>query len=168
MEPSFVVAEPDVPAGLSKPQNGPVFAQALWIFGAVLWGYVVIGEFVTSHGLPEWIAAPGLLALLAITAFVALEAPRSNRAGWLRNALPVAAAIGLFGLTLLFTISLAQAARAPAGAMSVALWFIAAFALFAGRQRARRDRPREAVSLRHYFAWAACGVLTLFALLSGL
>jgi hypothetical protein len=143
-------------------------SQSLWIFGALLWAYVVLGRFVATYALPESLALPTLLAVLGLAVFRALELPRNTGAAWPRRAAPIAAGLGLFVLVLLIAVSLAATAGPHPGALDVALWFVAAFALFIGRQRARRDLPGRAATLLGYFVWAACGAATLFALLSGL
>jgi hypothetical protein len=168
MEPTFTLAELDEQTVVRLPEYGPLFAQALWMFGALLWGYVVLGEFVTTYGMPEVLALLSLLAILGFSALGALELPRRNRAPFSRKAGAVASALGLFGAIWLLTISFTSSAHIHPGAVSVALWFVAAFALFFGRNRARREQARKPPVLRDYFAWAACGLSTLFALLSAL
>jgi hypothetical protein len=168
MDPTLSFAELEEKTLVHRPENGPHLAQALWMFGALLWGYVVIGEFVVRYEMPELLGLLSLLASLGYAALGALELPRRNRAPFRRRAAPIASALGLFVVMWLLTISLAATANVHPGAVNIALWFVAAFALFFGRQRTRRDQPRRAPVLHDYFAWAACGLATLFALLSGL
>jgi hypothetical protein len=168
MEPASSFDELEEQTAVRRPEHGPLVAQVLWMFGALLWGYVVLGELVTNRGMPELLAIILLLMILGFAAFVARELPRKNRAPLTRKLGPVAGALGLFVAVLVVTISLAATAGAHHGAVSVALWFVAAFALLGGRHTARREQQRAPLALRDYFAWAACGMTTLFALLSGL
>jgi uncharacterized membrane protein SirB2 len=164
--PTFTLEELEPQTTVYRPDSGPFFGQTLWIFGAFLWGYVVIGEFVTNLGLPELSGVVALLGVLALAVLRALETARANRARWLRQVGPVAAGILLFTLIVLLALSLATSVAVKPGALSVALWFVAAFALFAGRYWTRRDRPRRKLGVWDYFAWAMSGVATLVALLS--
>jgi hypothetical protein len=138
----------------------PVFAPALWIFGVLLWAYVVAGELVVNQDLPESLALLGVLAAVVSVFRASTAELRRAQLPWPWLLAPLVLAIAMFLALLLLAI--AMAGRSPSGMVGVpiALWFVAAFAVFFGRQRSPRPL-RASTSAQH---WKTLGVYTVAAL----
>jgi hypothetical protein len=149
-------------------QRKTVFAPALWIFGALLWGYVVAGELVVNQGLPEGLAVLGVVGAVGGVWRASTAELRSERLPWPWLLVPLLLAIALFPVVLLLAIGLAGSSPSAMVGVPIALWFVAALAVFFGRQRSPRPL-RASTSAQHWktlAVYAVSSLLTLFALIS--
>jgi hypothetical protein len=146
----------------------PVFAPALWIFGVLLWAYVVAGELAVNLGLPESLAFLGVLAAVGSVWRASTAELRSAQLPWPWLLVPLILAIALFPVILLLAIGMAGHSPSAMISVPIALWFVAAFAVFFGRQRSPRPQ-RASTSAQHWKTlgvYAVTSLLTLVALIS--
>jgi hypothetical protein len=143
------------------PRKAP-FAPALWIFGVLLWAYVVAGELVVNQDLPESLALLGVVAAVGSVFRASTAEFRRVKLPWPWLVAPLVLAIALFLAIVLLAIG--AAGRSPSGMVGVpiGLWFVAAFAVFFGRQRTPRPL-RASTSAQH---WKTLGVYTVAALVT--
>jgi hypothetical protein len=145
-----------------------LLAPALWIFGVLLWAYVVVGELVVNQDLPESLALLGVVAAVGVVFRASTAEHRSVKLPWPWLLAPLVLAIALFLAIVLLAIGMAG--RSPSGMVGVpiALWFVAAFAVFLGRKRCPRPL-RASTSAQHWKTlgvYTVAGLVTLFALIS--
>jgi hypothetical protein len=126
----------------------------LRIFGALLWAYVVLGEWVVGMRFPEPLALLLVIAVFGLTwAGAVRHDARPLHLGQLEP--------GLYALALWAAVLLAGAAvpgnSSPARVetVSAALWCVAAFSSFVGR----RPRPLGARTLRARAVHMAVGIV---------
>jgi len=142
----------------------PVLGASLWIFGALLWAYVVMGEWVLKFELPEAFAA---LAVLAAAGMAWLSATRhlTQRPQQLT---PAALGVGLFVVTLIVSTMVATHRRSVEEGVAVLMWFFSAGVYFLGRYltaRPRETRTSWPIAATVAF-WLMAGVGTLGSLMS--
>jgi hypothetical protein len=158
----------DFKARPSRPLLGP----SLWLFGALLWAYVIVGELVVRSGFPEPLGWLGVLFVLGVTWFFAIErsfgedAPAPHER--LKRALsPLAAAVGLWLATLI--LSTVIGATTPGnldGLITVGLWLFSLGPFFVGRRMTGTQRPAIDPSRRPLgiLLWIGATLVTLVAL----
>lgn len=144
---------------------------ALSAFGALLWAYVVAGELVVGVRLPEPAAVLSVLVAFGGTWYAAVVPAWRAGASWPRLVAPVVLAVAAFVVTVLFACSVSGHSNDEVQAISMALWFVAVFAVFVGRERARRRAAPAPVSSEQRAArfalWLVVGLVTLSALIVG-
>jgi len=150
-----------------RPRRGrPVLGGSLWVFGAVLWAYVVMGEWVLRFDLPEAWGALVVIASYGVAWFSSVE-HFTNRADRWRKLAPGAAGLALFViLILLVTLLFGTSRQHVIGAVTILLWFFAAAFYILGRRvsarpRVVRQRGRLAATI---VLWLLSGVGTIASL----
>ena len=143
----------------------PVFGPSLWIFGATLWAYVVAGELVVNLSLPEPLAVLGVLGTAGLVFRRAMVESRREDLAWTSQAVPLLVAFALLFATLFLAVGLSLSGL-PGEPLTVALWFVAAFAVFSGRHRCKRpaSNPTSASRLQTVALWVLASLATLIAL----
>lgn len=144
----------------------PVLGGSLWVFGAVLWAYVVMGEWVLRFDLPEAWAALVVLASYGLAWFSAVEHLTTRADRW-RKLAPGATGLVLFVLLVLFvTVTLGTSRQSIVGGITLLLWFFAAAFYILGRRVAARPRvvrPRRRVAAT-IVLWLVSGLGTIASL----
>jgi hypothetical protein len=159
----------DFKARPSRPMLGP----SLWLFGALLWAYVVAGELVVRSSFPEPLGWLGLMFVLGTTWFFAIERsfvedpPVPNERAK-RVFVPLAAAIGLWLATLI--LSTVIGATTPGdldGLITVGLWLFSLAPFFVGRRMTGTQHPAIDPSRRPLaiLLWIGATLVTLVALI---
>jgi hypothetical protein len=149
------------------PSGPPRTAATLRIFGALLWAYVVLGEWVIGLSFPEPFAV--LCLILVFGAAWLTSVRRGPGASALDKSLPGPLAFALCALLLLLTSALADGTTpARVEAVSASLCFIGA-ATFHGATLWYRAAPLPSGPVwAHWLAWGLGGVATLLAIVSAL
>jgi hypothetical protein len=143
----------------------------LWITGALLWAYVVVGEWVVTIELPElvgWVIV--LFAYASAWRTSVLRVPRQRRKLWLTVA-PGIVALFLFIQILVFVASFfGSSRRSHVAAVTVMLWFLSAGLFAAGRQLTRKRQGKLTGTRRAALAslWVASALGTLIALFAAM
>lgn len=168
--PGMVALPPATDLAPTARRGHPVLGASLWTFGALLWAYVVMGEWVLRFQLPE---AMGALTVIAAYGLAWLSAVRdlNTPADRWRRLLPGPIGFGLFVLTvLLVTLLFGTTRQSIVGAITVFLWFFSAAVYIAGRYvTARPRRPRtRARTVATVVLWLISGVGTLMFVVSTL
>jgi hypothetical protein len=148
-----------------------LWGPTLWISGALLWGYVVLGELVVNTGFQEGLAVITLFGVLGWSWFRCtkplLDADRTGRA-----VLVAAAGVALF-VSCLFLISIifGSAQRSHFESVTVLLCGLGAAAYATGRRLTTLPAPtRRADRSRvvSWFVWIVVGLFTLVAIISAM
>ena len=148
-------------------QPRPLLGPSLWVAGASLWAYVVMGELVVEARFPETLAVAVVFGAYAVA--------------WLRSvrgagsvALAFAPGIAgplLCGALVLLTMMLAGSSRrSDVETVTVGLWLIGAATYFVGRRVTALPRP-EPSRLRRggtIAVWLVSGLTTALALVAAL
>ncbi len=170
---------PEVQLGVDLALDTPFVAVAehrllgpsLWVSGALLWGYVVLGELVVNIGFEEGLAVIALFGVLGWSWFRCtkplLDADRIGRA-----ALVAASGVALFVASLfLITMIFGSSRRSHFETTTVLLCGLGVAAYAAGRRLTalpastrRADRSR----LVSWFVWIVVGLFTLVAMASAM
>ena len=144
----------------------PVLGASLWIFGAVLWAYVVMGEWVLRFDLPEAWGALTVLATFGVAWFSSVEHLKAPADRW-RKLTPAALGLVLFViLVLLVTLFFGTARRSVVGGITLLLWFFSAAFYLLGRRVTARPRtlqPRRRVAIT-IALWLLSGLGTIASL----
>lgn len=149
-----------MPEALGRRRGSPVLGASLWIFGALLWAYVVMGEWVIHLSLPEGLAVL-IVAIAYGLAWVTSGRGLGEGAGRWKVVVPGIAALVLFFVILLLVAGLfGSGRRSTVAAVTVCLWFFSAAVYVLGRHL--RARPRVTRS-----RWQAAGTIVLW-IVSGL
>lgn len=141
----------------------PVLGASLWIFGALLWAYLVVGEWVLRFHLPEGVGALVVIAAYG-TAWLSAIRDLTTPADRWRRLVPGGAGVGLFVAMLLFvTLLFGTTRQSVVGAITVLLWFFSAGVYITGRYvtarpRVARTRARLAATI---VLWLISGLGTL-------
>ncbi|HWA77913.1 MAG TPA: hypothetical protein VG937_36515 [Polyangiaceae bacterium] len=151
----------------------PVLGPSLWLFGALLWAYVIAGELVVRSGFPEPLGWLGVLFVLGVTWFFAIERsfvedpPAPNER--LKRALsPLVAALGLWIATLIVSTLIGATSRGDLdGLITVGLWLLSLAPFFGGRRMTGNRRPPIDPSRRPLgiLLWIGAALVTLVALI---
>lgn len=121
----------------------PVLGASLWIFGALLWAYVVMGEWVLRVGLPEVLGALAVIAAYGLAWLSSVRHLTAPADRW-RKLLPGGVGFGLFVATIFaVTLLFGTARQSVAGAITVLLWFFSASVYVAGRYVTARPRVTQ-------------------------
>ena len=149
----------------------PLLGPSLWIGGALLWAYVVMGEWVVTIELPEVVG--WLVVLLAYAGSWTLAVRRSNpdQRRPLHTILPGIAGFFGFAFAVVFTASvLGGSSRKQVAAVTVMLWFVAVAMFAAGRRLTQGRRGRLEGWQRAGLAalWVVSGLGTLVSLLAAM
>ena len=142
----------------------PVLGASFWIFGALLWAFVVMGEWVLKFELPEAFAVLAVLTTAGIAWFSATRHLKQRS----QQVAPAALGLGLFVVTLIFSTMVSTHRRSVEEGVAVLLWFFSAGIYFLGRYLTARPRQgRAALPLAATIAfWLMAGVGTLGSLMS--
>ena len=144
----------------------PVLGGSLWVFGAVLWAYVVMGEWVLRFNLPEAWGALVVLATFGLAWFSSVEHLTAPADRW-RKLGPAALGLVLFvSMILVATLLLGSPRQSIAGAVTLLLWFFSAAFYMLGRRVTARPRvvqPRRRVAIT-IALWLLSGVGTIASL----
>lgn len=149
----------------------PVLGPSLWIGGALLWAYVVMGEWVVTIELPEVLGWLVVLLAYAVSWVFAVRrlAPERRRALFVVT--PGVLGLVWFVFVVFFISSLlGSSRRSVVAGITVMLWFISAAMFGAGRQLTAKRRtklegwPRAGVAM----LWVVAGLGTLVSLLAAL
>lgn len=149
------------------PQGRPLLGGSLWVFGALLWAYLVMGELVVNLEVNEAFAMLIVIAASGIAWYGAVRhAPPAKMA---RRIAP-----GVIGIVLwVFAVFLAAVLcgttrRSTVQALTVVFCFPAVAAYFVGRRLTAN--PKLEVSRRRRAGgialWVGCSLATAMALLS--
>lgn len=168
--PGMAPPPPATDLALTARRGHPVLGASLWTFGALLWAYVVMGEWVLRFQLPEAMGALTVIAAYGLAWLSAVRDLNSPADRW-RRLLPGPIGFGLFVMTvLLVTLLFGTTRRSIVGAITVFLWFFSAAVYIAGRYvTARPRRPRtRARTVATVVLWLLSGVGTLIFVVSTL
>lgn len=175
-------APPHPPPGMAPPmphafvpevpvrRGHPVIGASLWTYGALLWAYVVLGEWVLRFNLPEGMGALTVIAAFGVAWLSAVRDLKTPADRW-RRWVPGVAGFGLFVVTvLLVTLLFGTTRRSIVGAITVMFWFFSAAVYIAGRvvtarPRVARTRARTAATV---LLWLVSGLGTLVSVASTL
>lgn len=159
----------DPPFRVRNPSR--IVGPALWIHGALLWSYVVLGELVVSRKFPEPLAWLIVLGVFVRTWFVAVRhLPRDSANLW-RRIVSGVLALAIYFFAMAFTTAiLGGGGRSGVEALTILLWFFALGSYALGRRMTRAPRPRPSEFSRPLALglWTVSGASTLVALLSAL
>jgi len=148
------------------PRGRPVLGGSLWVFGAVLWAYVVMGEWVLRFDLPEAWGALVVLASYGLAWFSCVEHLRAPADRW-RKLTPGALGLVLFVILILLVTSLFGTTRqSVVGGVTLLLWFFAAAFYMLGRRLTGRPRviqPRRRTAAT-VALWLVSGLGTIASL----
>jgi len=157
-----------VPSAPEQP-HGRLRGASLQVFGALLWAYVVMGELVVGLDFPEPLATLVVAAAFGLTWRSAVS--HIAGPGHFRKLVPGALGFVAWSVVLASTVALLGSDDPRhAEVVSVALWFVAAFALFSGSlSNPRAAHPDSQLPrLLRIALWGAVGVATALAFLSAL
>lgn len=120
-----------------------MFGASLWIFGALLWAYLVVGEWVLRFDLPEALGALVVIGAYGV-AWLASVRDLTAPADRSRRLVPGGVGLGLFVVTVLFvTLLFGTTRQSIVGAITVLLWFFSAAVYIAGRFVTARPRVKQ-------------------------
>ena len=143
----------------------PLLGPSIWIFGATLWAYAVMGEWVINFDLSERLAFLSVIAVFAISWY---SSTGYVPGGKLREKiLPCVFGLGLWSLALLLAAAVFKSSRrADEEGVTVGLWVLAAAAYFIGRYLStKRELPvSKLVRARTIFVWIVAMLATAIAL----
>ena len=141
----------------------------MWIFGVLLWSYVVIGELVVGMDLPEEIGVLVLLCCVGLAAgvsihdsFAALPPDAADRSRRVWGALAVA--LGMFVATVAAFAIIGQASSSGLDEeITLGMWVLSWVPLIASREMIRPGRPCRAAARRAllWLGWIVAGLVTL-------
>ncbi len=149
----------------------PLLGPSLWIFGALLWAYVVAGEFVVVADFPELIAILGVLLVYATSWFMAVQGKRSEELDGPWALAPGVLALALWGFTLVcVTAAFGSSSRSDIEAVTIGLWLLGAGVYFLGRRLTGPSKAPRSLSarVRTAGAWLVSGLATIAALVSAI
>ena len=133
-----------------------MLGASLWIFGALLWAYLVMGEWVLQLSLPESVAILVVILAYGIAWFTSGRGLITGAGRW-KVVVPGIAAVVLFVMTLLVVAGLfGSSRRSTVAAVTISLWFFSASMYVLGRHL--RARPRVTRT-----RWQAAGTIVLWA-----
>jgi hypothetical protein len=142
-----------------------LLARALWIAGALLWAYVVIGQLVVQQDLPEPLGLVALIGVIGACWFICL------RGGSLAPSLTRTLEIGTAVLAVLFfaasiALAIVIGSHTEENAVTLMLWLLSLIAFFVGRHFPRRHQPPSMSQHLAMFIglWICAAVATLIAL----
>ena len=147
-----------------------VLGPSFWVFGALSWAYVVIGELVVSLGLPELL---GALIVLSSTGYAWVVASGLGEGARFapKQLLSLLFGCVLFFFLVVFAVSLLGShSRSQASAVTLLLWFISVFALLLGRRLTPREPPLRSTGdrLRTTAIWTFAVIGTIIAMVSAM
>lgn len=170
--PPPIPAEPpqQIAASFRAHATYPLLGPSSWVFGALTWAYVVVGELVVNLGLPE---ALGVLLVLGSTAYAwALASGLGDGVPFTpKRLLSLGVGLASFALLLGITVSIfGSHRRSHVAAITVLLWFVGVFALLLGRRWTTRvGRVRSTGDrLRSAAIWTLSVIATLIAMISAM
>jgi hypothetical protein len=151
-----------------------VLGPGLWIFGALLWSYVVLGQFVVKD-FPEGIALLTLALVVGVTYAAAVRdslravpaEPSARRRRWLW---PGVAAFGFWLGTTLLVTAVGKSSNANLDApITLLLLALSVLAIILGRRFTHPGRPKRSLGKLALFiaAWLLAALATLAALSVG-
>lgn len=148
-----------------------LLGPTLWVSGALLWGYVVLGELVVNVGFEEGLAVPALFVVLIWNWLVVSRPLRDgDRAG--RAALVAGGGIALFlACLLLATTMFGSSQRSHFEGVTVLLCVMGVAGYAAGRRMTALPSPARGANgsaLIGWFAWIVVGLFTVVAMISAM
>jgi hypothetical protein len=154
--------------GFKRQRQWPLLGPALWIFGAVLWAYVVAGELSvrTDSALVEALGAVAVLATLGANGYAAMQCGPHGRK-WELRILPGVIAVALWVLVLgVLTRVSGAPTRSEVEGITVALWIVSFVAFLLGRYLTGPSRRSLAPRGRfgRIVLWTISALVTLIAL----
>jgi hypothetical protein len=157
------------PAFRQRPRHA-LLGPAFWVFGALSWAYVVVGEIVIGLGLPELLGALIVLATAGY-AWVVASGLGDGEPFSLKRLVPLIVGVLLFVLLIAFTVALLGSHnRSQISAVTILLWFASVFAVLLGRRwTPRESRPRSTGDrVRTAALWTLSVLATLIAMVSAM
>jgi hypothetical protein len=159
--------EPEQPT-FKRQREWPLCGPALWIFGAVLWAYIVAGELAVraDSALVEALGAIAVLATLFANWYTAVQRNAEGKK-WELRILPGLIAVGLWVVLLGVLTRVSGASTwSEVEAVTLALWAVSVVAFLSGRYLAGSSRRR--LTPRGRFGrialWAISALVTFIAL----
>ena len=155
-------------------ETRPVLGPALWLFGAMLWAYVIVGQLVVEEGFPEMLGLLGLLFVIGVTWFFAIERsfsedPPTPETRLARIVRPFALAFGLWLLTTLLSTVIGMSTFGNLdSAITLTLWSFSLIPFFVGRRMtggraASIDKSRRPLGI---LLWIGAALVTVVAPMS--
>jgi hypothetical protein len=168
--PSPQLAYAAVPFG--SPSDQRLLGPALWVAGAVLWAYSVLGELVVNLEFSEGLAIPALFGVLVWNWFRVTK-PLLDEGRTTRAALVAALAVGLFVASLLLiTMMFGSSQRSHFEAVTVLVCALGVVSYAVGRRKTtlpQRMRRAEGIArVAPWFTWIVVGLFTLVAVMSAM
>lgn len=148
-----------------------LMGASLWTYGALLWAYVVMGEWVLGAKLPEVLGLGVVLMSFGLAWSASVRDARRAGADRWKLVTPGVTGLVLFALTIaLASLLFASSRRGSVAATTVGLWLFAAAVYAAGRVlTARRKAKLSGWQLARSIAlWVLSGLVTLVSMLAAL
>lgn len=166
-EPAPLASDEAPPMVAGTLRGPPLFWPTLFIFGTLLWAYVVLGELVVSLGLPELVAFLVLVAL-SVGAWRRVAPPWSGPRARIRRAMPLILAIMLWFSTMLVAVTLAGPGERHGAAMTIALWFLSALVFGLGSAKTVRvpQAPSKGGRAAGIGLWVLSSLASVVAMVS--
>jgi hypothetical protein len=162
------VLPPESAAAPAPSPSPPRAAAAARIFGALLWAYVVLGEWVVGRSLPEPFAVLCVAAVFGCTWLTSVG--RNPGTPALDKIMPGAFAFALWALLLLLSSALpSNGEPSHVEAVSASLCFVGAAAFFVASAWYGAPAPHRTLGQRwaRWLVWCVVGGGTLLAIVSG-
>jgi len=144
-----------------------IVTRAVWMTGALLWAYTVLGEFVYhADGFPEAVAIVALLSALAIPWFRSVRVlPRDKRWRLVTVGSGIAAIVSWLAVVTLVSLLLGNTRRSEYEATTLLVWVVGVVLYFVGRRVTRLPAiPRSAGrTVGGILLWIVVGLATFVA-----
>lgn len=156
------------PEAFAQRRRFPVLGASLWIFGALLWAYLIMGEWVIHLKLPEGVGVLVVAIAYGVAWFTSVRELGQSGSRW-KLVVPGLVAVVLFAATLLLVSGLfGSSRRSTIAAVTMSLWFFSAAVYVLGRHlrarsRVNRTRWQAAGSIA---LWIVSGLVTLVSLIA--
>jgi hypothetical protein len=143
----------------------PLLGPSLWIFGVLLWAYVVLGELVVTLDFPELLAV--LIVLSALAGAWWLSAGRADSG--MRRIAPLLIAIGLWAGVIALSARAESGRSKTVALVTIALTLFALLSFALGRYLTRVPRPATKLRRAGRVAlWLISALVTLVTLASSM
>lgn len=162
--PGFPQTPPE-PVPFQEPSADRLLGTSLWLFGALLWTYVVLGEWVVKASFPEPLAILIVIGVFAGSWYVSAKAP--SHALRTHPILPGIIAFVSWAILLLLVSTLLGTHRTNEVAyLTVFLWVVGALSFWYGRRLLGDAKPSSAMVRKWTrVAWGVVGIGTAVALI---
>ncbi len=175
IEPPMAAPSPQLAyaaAPFASPSDQRLLGPALWVAGAVLWAYAVLGELVVNVGFGEGLAIPALFGVLVWNWFRVTK-PLLDDGRTTRAALVAALSVGLFVASLfLVTMMFGSSQRSHFEAVTVLVCALGVLSYAVGRRKTtlppRARRAEGLARVAPWFTWIVVGLFTLVAVISAM